>query len=231
MALLVSLAVLFCSLQSLLAQEQQDLLALTSDDACTDSESCGLELMQLRSKKGSEVDAGDEEGYDNDVAEGDSSKPKCKNYDDMARWKFPGAQNFNNELSQCGLKCIGSEECASACMEQKGYTRPCAGCMGKLGGCSLKSCSAHCINKGCQSTYAGCFNGTETDKAKCTPHWMQHNCVTQKHDRVLSLTDECVNCIHNSTCGSPFERCSGLDLEATVHNERKHVFRWWLNKK
>lgn len=224
MAHLASLAVLLCNLKVLLAQEgsvAEDILALTADDACTDSESCSLELMQLRGKKGEEEDG----------AEGNQSEPKdaCLNHEDMGYWKSPGAHHFHNDLTQCGLHCNGAVECASACMERKSYTRPCASCMGNLGNCALKSCSKHCINKGCQSIYARCFSGAETEKGKCTTYWMQHNCVTHKHERVYTMNDECISCMDDSHCGSTFEKCSGLKLAATIHKKHKHILRWWLN--
>lgn len=237
MAHLASLAVLLCILKGLLAQEgnvAEDILALTADDACTDPESCSVELVQLRGKKGDEQDNVEEE-YNKDEAEGNyskrSTKDECLNHKDMAKWKSAGAKSFHTDLTQCGLRCNGVDKCATACMENKGYTTPCADCMGDLGWCAMKSCSAHCINKGCQSQYARCFDGTETEKGKCTTYWMQHNCVAEKHERVYTFTNECVSCMHGPICGATFEKCSGLKLAATIHKKHKHVFRWWLNKK
>lgn len=207
----------------------EDISALAADDACAGSESCSLELLQRRGAQGDEVDDGED-----DEVEGDDAKPHtknaCKNNDDMTYWKSPGSEHFHNDLTQCGLKCSGGKTCASACMEDHGYTQPCAKCMGTLGWCALKKCSNQCINKGCQSVFAGCFNGTETEKGKCTEYWMQHNCVTNKADRVYTMSDECVSCQDESKCGHKFEKCSGLDLSAAKLQAHKHVFRWWLNK-
>lgn len=164
---------------------------------------------------------------------GDASKPPknvCLNHQDMAYWKDPGAKNFHNDLTECGLQCNGVKKCSAACMEVHGYSRKCSGCMGKLGWCSMKTCSHKCINKGCQSVYNGCFNGTETEKGKCTTYWMQHNCVTNKNERVYTMSDECIECMHDSKCGTSFEKCSGLELEETTHQKHRHVLRWWLNK-
>jgi len=169
-----------------------------------------------------------EEAEEENDAEG--KKKACLNHKDMSYWKDPGAANFHNDLTECGMKCNGLEKCSSACMEAVGYTKPCASCMGDIGMCSMSTCSHKCINKGCQSVFKGCFNGTETEIGKCTTYWMQHNCVANKDERVYTTSDDCITCMHDSHCGRDFKKCSGLKLDQTEHEAHKHIFRWWLNK-
>merc|ERR550514_1468736 len=84
-----------------------------------------------------------------------------------------GFDNFESDMTACGLKCLGASSCVSSCMADKeGYSSSCAGCFGDLAGCTASNCMAKCAGgrtpdcvsclkgAGCDSTFVSCSGFT-----------------------------------------------------------------------
>ncbi|CAE6955713.1 unnamed protein product [Symbiodinium natans] len=148
--------------------------ALASDDACAVGEDCSLELHQLRGMKVDYLealeDASDDQEDEEEAVyveeEAELEGGGCTNSNDMKVWKHGGRKSFDASLNHCGRSCAAGYPCTKDCllrrlcgiqdcMQKKGYSSGCAGCMAQLVGCSRD----HCMNQ-CTSAFDGvvlCF--------------------------------------------------------------------------
>ncbi|CAE6955723.1 unnamed protein product [Symbiodinium natans] len=145
--------------------------ALASDDACAVGEDCSLELHQLRGMKVDYLealeDASDDQEDEEEAVyveeEAELEGGGCTNSNDMKVWKHGGRKSFDASLNHCGRSCAAGYPCTKDCMQKKGYSSGCAGCMAQLVGCSRDHCMNQCITNDKSPACTHCV------KSSCRP--------------------------------------------------------------
>mmetsp|Transcript_76591 Transcript_76591/g.135112 ORF Transcript_76591/g.135112 Transcript_76591/m.135112 type:complete len:217 (+) Transcript_76591:71-721(+) len=202
-----------------LSQASEDML--TFDDAC-DSESCSLELKQLRAQKVNvafeqqEQDKDEEEQDELDVQEDldeqendELGGQSCMNHKDLTIMKTRNAKHnqlqVDIDMSLCGKTCADTKTgkisgpCTKGCMMKRGFfTPPCAKCFGEFAECGSDECKAKCERK------VPCKHLVNH------PH---HQCTDDKMEYQWRYTEACKSCL-NKKCGSSFKACSGADIDS-----------------
>merc|ERR1712107_484084 len=99
----------------------------------------GVVVPQLQQASSSEVQGG-----------------RCINERDQKLWRSGGRGSFDAQLGGCGRQCGAGYPCTKSCMQRKGYSSGCAGCMAKLVGCSRDNCLNPCVKDQHGSLCTGC---------------------------------------------------------------------------
>ena len=150
-----------------IATAESTLEALEVDDACAANGDCSLELNQLRGMKVNYHDVLMSEDEDED--EVTLAGGACTNTKDLGVWKGGGRTSFDGALNQCGRSCAAGFPCTQGCMQQKGYSQPCAACMAHLVECSRDMCMNQCISNDKSAACTGCVRkGCRPSMKQCS---------------------------------------------------------------
>mmetsp|Transcript_36622 Transcript_36622/g.66400 ORF Transcript_36622/g.66400 Transcript_36622/m.66400 type:complete len:190 (-) Transcript_36622:146-715(-) len=171
------------------AASEEVQLPLADDDVCDGSESCSLELKQLRAQK---------------VSEHAQDGQNCMNHQDQRIFTDKEKVNFHGKsksaftvgMAQCGRQCMdkhtGSVDgpCTSECMTKNSpvSTPQCGKCFGIFAECGSEKCKSCQKKIPCKHTFKKCASG-EMDF-----HWV--------------MRKSCMSCM-NEKCGKDFEACAG----------------------
>jgi len=162
--------------------------ALALDDTC-DTESCSLELKQLRAKK---------------VAVDEQDAQNCMNDKDQLILRGEeqvGHRHFKTiqiDMAMCARECLNKHEgsikgpCQASCLQRRdSYTAQCTKCFGMLAQCGSTNCEKVCEKeKPCKHSFKKCKAGEK---------W-----------KTWSYTKSCKSCMKKK-CGAEFKSCSGMD--------------------
>jgi len=74
---------------------------------------------------------------------------------DTTQWNADsGHVQWQEDMSSCGLHCLGEGTCVTSCLAEKGWTSSCATCFGDLTDCTRANCLVECLgvrSPGCVS--------------------------------------------------------------------------------